>query len=317
VLAVALVLAALSAHVTWRGHGRATAPGGHRAAASAADIRGVAARWVVSQVSRSAIVSCDPAMCAALQARGMPSGNLLVLRQGPAGQGAARQGAARQGAARQGVAGQGAPDPLGSDVVVATSAVRSQFGARLSEVYAPDVLASFGERSARIEIRAVAPDGSAAYRSAARADLLARKAAGAQLLRNARVGDSVTARRQLAAGAPDSRLLVTLAAVATLQPVYVVAFGDAARGASAGVPLRSAILTAGGAAPGTGGGGYLRGIVAFLRAQRPPFLAASVVAARLGNGQPSLRIEFAAPSYPGLLGAGSAIDAAPEFNGSG
>ncbi len=272
-------------------------------------------------------MSCDPAMCAALQARGMPSGNLLVLRQGPAGQGAARQEAARQEAARQEAArqeaarqeaaGQGAPDPLGSDVVVATSAVRSQFGARLSEVYAPDVLASFGERSARIEIRAVAPDGSAAYRSAARADLLARKAAGAQLLRNARVGDSVTARRQFAAGAPDSRLLVTLAAVATLQPVYVVAFGDAARGASAGVPLRSAILTAGGAAPGTGGGGYLRGIVAFLRAQRPPFLAASVVAARLGNGQPSLRIEFAAPSYPGLLGAGSAIDAAAEHNGSG
>ena len=295
---IAVVLAALSANVAGRGHGREVRPrspahlGGHSPAAfAAADIRGLAARWVTGQVSRSAIVACDPAMCAALQARGMPGGNMLVLRQG-------------------------APDPLGADVVVATSALRNQFGPRLSAVYAPDVIASFGSGSPRIEIRAVAADGSAAYRGALGADVLARKAAGTQLLRNAGIAASATASRQLADGAPDSRLLLTLAALATSQPVYVVAFGDSAHGASAGLPLRSVIVTAGGGAAGrdggaagrgggaagTGGAGYQRGILAFLRAQRPPYLAAGARVTSLTSGQPAVRIEFAAPSPLGLLG---------------
>jgi hypothetical protein len=68
-------------------------------------LRGQAAAWVAQQVSPAAIVSCDPAMCSALQADGVPSSQLLVLVLADA-------------------------DPLGSEVVVATSAVRSQFGAR-------------------------------------------------------------------------------------------------------------------------------------------------------------------------------------------
>ncbi len=64
--------------------------------------------------------------------------------------------------------GTSASDPLGSDLVVATPALRSQFGARLASVYAPVVIASFGSGAARIDIRAVAADGTAAYDSAAR-----------------------------------------------------------------------------------------------------------------------------------------------------
>jgi hypothetical protein len=143
------------------------------AAAAASAIRLLAARWIAKQVSSGAIVACDPAMSAMLEAYGLPAGDNLVLRQG-------------------------SPDPLGSDVVVATTAVRDQFGSRLSEVYAPDVIASFGSGNSRIDVRAVAPDGSAAYRSALSADLVARRVAAAQLLLNNRISVTAMARSQLA-----------------------------------------------------------------------------------------------------------------------
>ena len=120
---------------------------------AAAATRTTAARWIAGQVSASAIVACDPAMCSALQASGVAAGRLLAL-------------------------GTSASDPLGSDLVVATPALRSQFGARLASVYAPAVIASFGSGPARIDIRAVAADGTAAYDAAAAADRSARIAAG-------------------------------------------------------------------------------------------------------------------------------------------
>jgi hypothetical protein len=87
-------------------------------------------------------------MCAALAQRGIPAGNLLVL-------------------------GPGSGDPLGSAVVVETAAVRNIFGERLASVYAPEVLARFGTGAARIEVRIVAPDGTAAYRRALAVDIRA------------------------------------------------------------------------------------------------------------------------------------------------
>ena len=144
-------------------------------ASPAVAIRHQAAAWVASQVSGGAIVACDPAMCSALLAQGVTAGNLLVLRS----------------------AGS---DPLGSDVVMATAAVRSQFGARLASVYAPEVIASFGSGELRIDVRAVAPDGAAAFQHALAADLAARRTAGSQLLRNSRIGTSPGARAALVAG---------------------------------------------------------------------------------------------------------------------
>ena len=94
------------------------------AIAAAAAARTAAARWIASQVSAAAIVSCDPQMCAQLQAHGIPAAQLLTL-------------------------GGSNPAPLGSDLIVSTAAVRSEFGARLSSVYAPAVLASFGTGTPR------------------------------------------------------------------------------------------------------------------------------------------------------------------------
>ena len=246
-------------------------PGARPAAQSAATVRQQAAAWIAAQISRSAIVACDPVMCSELQLHGVPPGDLLML--GPA------------------VAG-----PLGSDVVVATAAVRSEFGRRLAGVYAPVVLAGFGAGAASIQVRMTAPDGVAAYRGASAADLASRRQAGTQLLANSGISVAAGARRPLSAGVVDSRLLITLAALAALRRmVRVLSFGPPDPDAGAGVPLRSMEIT--GPAPA--------GVLAFLRAQQAPYLPAVMTAGRLPDGQEAVRIGYAGPSPLGLLGPAS------------
>ena len=255
----------------------AAASGGGQAAGSAPVAAATAARqraasWIVAQVSHSTVVSCDPAMCAALEARGFPSGDLMTI-------------------------GSSASYPLGSAVIAATAPVRSEFGSRLTTVYAPTVLASFGAGSAQVDIRAYAADGAAAYLSALKTDQAARRSAGTQLLRNHRVEATPAARAPLAAGQVDARLLITIATLAAQGRVSIVAFGDSGPGASAGVPLRAAVLAQ---PPGTSRG-YLQSVLALLRAQQAPYLANSISLAKLANGQDIVRIEYAAPSPLGLL----------------
>jgi len=237
----------------------------------AADVRNQAAAWVARQVSTGAIVACDPAMCSALVQQGIPAPNLLVL-------------------------GPESADPLGSAVVLATAAVRSMFGTRLATVYAPQTLASFGTGQARIDVRAMAPDGAGAYRGALAADLRARRAAGAQLLANPRIVLPPAARSELAGGEVDARLLIILAAMAVNGPVHVLAFGDLGPGASMGTPLRSAqILATGASGPA---------MLAFIRAQRPPYLPAQSGLTPAPGGGTELTIAFTAPGPLGLLQPG-------------
>jgi len=239
---------------------------------AAAAARQQAAAWVTAQVSHSAVVSCDPAMCAALQARGFPAGDLMTL-------------------------GSAASDPLGSAVIVATTAVRSEFGSRLTSVYAPTVMASFGSGPARVEVRIYAAGGAAAYLAALRADQAVRQRLGNVLLRNSRVSETPAARAQLAAGQVDTRLLAIIATLSAGGPVSIAAFGDAGPGASAGVPLRAVEL----ASPPGAKRGYLQSVLALLSAQQAPYLPDSATIARLADGRQVVRIEFAAPSPLGLL----------------
>ena len=241
------------------------------ALATSVATRDQAAEWIAQQVTASAIVACDPAMCAALQADGIPAGRLLVL-------------------------GTAAGDPLGSDIVVATPALRSQFGARLGGVYAPSVIASFGSGTGRIDVRVTAPFGAAAYESALAADRRARVAAGRQLLRNPRVIVPGTARTALTAGKVDPRVLITMAALAANGPVRILGFGDPSPGAGATAPLRSARIAPAGT--GSRAKATLRSMLSFLDAQRPPF---SPLRASLA-GTSALNVEYAAPSPLGLLG---------------
>lgn len=232
--------------------------------------RMTAARWIAGQVSASAIVACDPAMCAALQASGIAAGRLLVL-------------------------GTSASDPLGSDLVVATPALRSQFGARLASVYAPVVIASFGSGAGRIDIRAVAADGTAAYDSALAKDRSARIAAGRQLIGNRHITMTAAARGVLRAGRVDPRLLAMLAALAAQHPLRLLAFGDPSPGASAAIPLRSVELAP--AKAGAHAAARLRTMLSFLQAQQQPFLPARAALVH----KSALSVEYAAPSPLGLL----------------
>jgi hypothetical protein len=226
-----------------------------------------AVAWVAGQVSRAVTVACDPAICRALKARGVEK--LLVL-------------------------GPTATDPRRSQLIIATAAVRQEFGASLGSAYAPSVIASFGSGAARIDIRLVAPSGPAAYRSALETDVQNRKQAGAELLGSPRVVASASARQQMLAGQVSSQLLIVMTSLATLHPVDILAFGGSAPGASAGVPLRSAELSE------SDGAAVVQKWLAFLRAQKNPFVPAVLQTIRVA-GKPVLLIEFAAPTPLGLF----------------
>ena len=277
--ATALVASGLAVALTHQA-GTAPASGGEAAQAGAptgpvarSPWAGTAATWMVRQVSRDAVIGCDPGMCRLLQAHGFPAGSLLALSTG-------------------------APGLHFCDLIVVTPAMGKLLSGRLEREDAPAVIAGFGSGRARIDIRAVAPRGAAAYRAALSADWAARRKAAAQLVTSPRIHTGGTARQELLAGKVDSRLLITLAALAVSYPVNVVGFSDAGPGAAAGMPLREMEIA------GTGSPAYraaeLRHIRSSVLTQHSVFLPAHVSLVRLAGG-PGLRIEFGAPSPLGLL----------------
>lgn len=247
-------------------HAARSAPAG-TAVVTAALVRAQVAGWVAQQVSPAAIVACDPEMCSVLQANGVPAARLLVLPLS-------------------------ATDPLGADVVVATPAVRAQFGARLASVYAPQLIASFGSGAGEVDVRAVAPDGTTAFDSGLTADQNARISAGQQLLRNKHIKVSAAARADLTAGDVDPRLLVALAALAAQHRVNIASFGDPSPGAP-DAPLRATEI-------GTASRNTLRPMLSFLRAQRSPYLPAQAAVVPAGRGQYLLSVQYDAPSPLGF-----------------
>jgi hypothetical protein len=244
-----------------------------------ATVRGLAAAWIAGQVGRSEIISCDPVMCAALRQRGVPAAGLLALTPGYG-------------------------DPLHSAVIVATAAVRADLGGSLATADAPGVIAVFGSAADRIEVRAVAAHGPAAFQAALRADLTQRRESGAELLGSDRIMVSGAARRELAAGDVDARLLVTLAALGAQHRIDVVSFSDGGPGASLSVsPYRAAELTQATAASDPG---FAPSVLSFLRSQHPPFAAALVQRIRLTASRTAIRVMFAAPSPLDLLNGSAA-----------
>jgi hypothetical protein len=241
-----------------------------------AAVRSQAVAWVTSQVSQDAVIACDAPTCSDLAQHGFPAGNLNTLPST-------------------------APDPYGSQLIIATAAIRSQFGSKLADVFAPEVLASFGSGASRIDIRLIAPDGTAAFSAALRADQQARKFSGTQLLANKRITTTSTARTALASGDVDDRLLTTLAFLASQEPIDIVGFGSPAPGASPGVALRTVDLAQTDRAARIGGPAYLRQLVAVLHRQVPPYRPMTITVMQLADGQSVLQILFGAPSPFGLL----------------
>jgi hypothetical protein len=258
--------------------GAKTGAGARVATGAATGAQARAAAWIASQVSGNAIIACYPGICAALQEQGVMAGRLMPL-------------------------GPGDADPAGADVMVTSPSVSRQ----LAGEYAPALIASFGSGATRIDVRATEPGGAAAYQSALRADLAARRSAGSELLRNWRIKFTEQDAAQLRAGEVDSRLLATLAALASQYSFRVAAFGDASPGAQ--VPFREVTITGDG---GPGGAAVLAGALAMVRAQQPPYLPAHATIVHPAGGlraPATLNIEFAAPGPLGLLTAVLTADA--------
>jgi hypothetical protein len=246
------------------------APTGQALAGEAA-VRSEAIAWILQQVSRAAVLSCDPQVCTDLASRGFPSANLLTL-------------------------GPGSNDPLGSALVVATAAIRAQFGARLASVYAPAVIASFGAKNARIDIRLVFYGGAAGYRTVQQTALRARKAADAQLMANSQIAVTATARAQLLSGEVDPRLPQLLAIMAHDHPVRIVDFVNQSPGGGPASLLRSVDLATVDSAAHLTRAAYLGWMQAFIDAQRAQYLPAWVQQITLRTGQAVMRIGYGAPS---------------------
>ena len=234
----------------------------------AAANRGQAASWIAQQVLPSVLIGCDPLMCQALEAANVSASRLSVVQPS-------------------------APDPLGVEVIVATPALRSQFGSRLATVYAPLVLASFGSGAQRVDIRYLAPGGTAAFEASLASAEHTRVEAGQQLLSNKNVQASAQARAALLAGDVDPRLLVTLGLLADEMPVRLVAFDDSSPGTSSDIPLRGAEI----GAPASAG---LSAMLAFL-AQQTTYQPSQYHEARIASGQ-VVTVQYDAPGPMGLTG---------------
>jgi len=246
-----------------------------RSADSQVAVRGRAAAWVASQVSRTALISCDQVMCRAIEAHGVPAADLVVLRPGVA-------------------------DPLRSSVVVVTAAVTRMVGSRRLAEDAPGILASFGSAAKRISIQMIFARGAAAYVSALHAGLAARKANESWLL-NPRITMSAIARQQLAAGEVDSRLVLTIANLASEWPVNIVTFGDRAPGASWGIPLRCADVTVTGSRANADLVGQARLMSVYVHGLEGFYADARIQKVQLTGGRDVVQIGFTAPSPLGWV----------------
>ena len=221
-----------------------------------------AAAWVAQQVSGDVTVSCDPGMCEQLRRDGFPAGRLRSLSPGV----------------------RALP---GSGIVVATAAVRGQFGPDLAAGDAPQVIASFGAGAGRIDVRTIASAGPAAFRTRLAAEQTGLAAAGRQLLGNENIQASPSARAALSAGRVDARLLAILSLVSAQRPVRLLAF-IGAPGAGPGVPLRGAEI-------GVASASARSAVVALLDAQQGQYRPAAVTVVG-GGSQALVAVRFDAPA---------------------
>jgi len=228
------------------------------ATSAAAANRSQAAAWVARQVSPDVTVTCDPGMCRVLERDGFPVARLKPLPPSARG-------------------------PLGSGVVVATAAIRNQFGPRLA-AYAPQVIASFGSAAAGVAIRTIAPDGAAAFRAQLAVEMTALASVGRQLLGNRNIRASPSARAALRAGRVDARLLAVLALLSAQTPFRLVSFASAP-GADPGAAVRAAQISV--ISPS-----LRSAAVALLEAQQSPYRP---VVADSGR-RPLITVQYDAPA---------------------
>jgi hypothetical protein len=229
-----------------------------------------AATWVMQQVSRTAVIACDPQMCRTLVAHGFPAGN--TQRLGPTSQ-----------------------DPTGSTLVIDTRAVQHQFGTNLAANYAPWILTTIGSGPSQITIRVIAPHGISRYDQQLASDMAQRKQDGRYLAASRLVTTTLTAKAEMTNGQVDTRLLLALTAVAIKVPVDIVDFGNVATDASPDLPLRYVDLAESVPAARLSSSAYVKTVIAALNSSSYLHRYLWTKTLTIG-GAPVLRIDYSAPS---------------------
>jgi hypothetical protein len=171
-----------------------------------------AATWVAAQVSEQAVIGCDPAACAAMLQAGYGSGSQVVLQPGVS-------------------------LPSAGAVVVATPAVRTQYGPEL-DAAAPETIAAFGSGVQAVQVRVVVPGGQAAYSTTASSAIAARRSVAIKLLANGKVHAYPAPRAALTAGLVDPRLLTVLQRLAVHDSVDIYSFSGRGPAADNSAPYR-------------------------------------------------------------------------------
>ena len=239
------------------------------AAATATVNDQAAARWIAAQVGHGLVIGCDPAACAAIIAAGYPTGGQVVLQPGVS-----------------------LPGP--GSLVVATAAVRAQYGAQLGSTV-PAVIASFGSGAQTVQVGVVVPGGPQAYQQDASRAQAARRNAGRKLLADRRVQARGVVRTDFGAGRVDPRLITVLRRLATHYTVDVVHLGDTGPQTGGTAPFRMAEVTVLSSRAGRPASNDLAGMEKLLNSQ-PPGYRAELIPKRLAGGVRVLEIKFLAPS---------------------
>jgi hypothetical protein len=270
IVAAAGLAAALSGHSSPPSNGQSTTLQRLEAANDSK-----AAAWVLAQVSKATLVSCDKQMCAALEAHGFPRAKVVVL-------------------------GPTSNYPVNSQLVIETAAVRQLFGSILASGYAPVVLTAVGSGAAAIQIRVIAAHGTTAYLQQLATDLANRRKLGTLLLGGSRVTTSSEAHAQMAAGQVDARALIAILNLAGAEPVDILGFGNVTTYQTPGVPLRYMDLAGSDKASGLSGSAYVDALKRALDSLSPSERPLQEKIMKTAGGT-VLRITFPAPTPLGLL----------------
>jgi hypothetical protein len=277
------VLAAVAVGIVIGISGHGATPPAHASSRQArlqAASDNLAATWVTQQVTRTAVVSCDEQMCAALKAHGFPSANLHVL-------------------------GATTGSPQDSTIVIETATIRSYFGSSLADRIAPMVLTTIGSGSALIDIRVVYPGAPGAYQQKLAADQSNRQKIGAGVLGSNEVRTTRLDHAQLAGGDVDARVLLGLTALVAAPSVPVIDildFGNEATGQSSNVPLRYVDLAEVPKGSHLTGAAYVSAARKIIDSLPNGYRPTQIKTVTLAGGISALRILYSAPTPLGLLG---------------
>ena len=240
------------------------------AAAAAAQANGdAAARWIAAQADHGLVIGCDPATCTAILAAGYSTGGQVVLQPGVR-----------------------LPGP--GSLIVATPAVRAQYGAQLGTL-APATIAAFGTGAQAVQVRVIVPGGPQGYSQTVSKALAARRHAGRTLLQDRKVHARGAIKTDLRSGRIDPRLITDLRRLAAHYAVYLVRVGDAGPQAGRAVPFRLAEVAVSPRGSGRGDASNLRGMEKLLKSE-PARYRPELLRKRLAGGAAVLEIKFLAPS---------------------